>query len=212
MGNLSNKLVEYFLQDFPGGISTRNKDASQSSPPKSTKLLMGAHSKFILMVQPVGLQGAIWQAMLRSQEISVTWESPDVNLPESFKHLAAAKIRLPDLLMLDTRLQKLNPYHFCRWSKRNYPTLKIVLLNGAQSHVTDSEREWAIYQGAAELFPRFQQEKIFSGGIEKIKRVLELLGQEQLDHTAVVTALLQFSQTVHRKSDCKKLPASGVVH
>jgi CheY-like chemotaxis protein len=170
---------------------------------------MGAHPKFILMVQPVGLQGSIWQAIFRSQQLSVTWESPDVSLPGSFRHLTAVELPLPDLLLLDTRLQNLNPYHFCRWSRRNYPDLKIVLVNGAQFYVTATEREWALYQGAVELFPRFHQEQIVSAGITKIKRILELLGQNHLDQTALVKALLHFSQTVHKKAQTHTVSVNG---
>lgn len=153
------------------------------------------HLKFVLMLYPIGAQGLIWQAILRSQEISVVWESPDVNLIGSLAHLKAVELPLPDLLLIDTRLQNLNPYHFCRWSHSHCPGLKVVLVNGAQKQIAPSEREWALYQGAAELLPRFQREQLFSGGIVKVRRILDLLDQPSLNHAALISALVKFGHT-----------------
>jgi CheY-like chemotaxis protein len=146
--------------------------------------------KFVLMIQPMSRQGAIWQSILRSQGISVIWEYADVNLSDSFKHLISAKVALPDLLLIDTRIQTLNAYSVCRWCRDHYPEVQVVLINGAQKQVTPSEREWAIFQGASDLLPRFQSDRLVSGAVVRVRRILELLNCSTLDSGALVTALL----------------------
>ncbi|NJO42512.1 MAG: response regulator [Cyanobacteria bacterium CRU_2_1] len=160
---------------------------------------MGDFRKFVVMIQPMSRQGAIWQAILRSQEISVIWESPDVNLCDSLTHLKATGATLPDLLLIDTRLQTLNPYTFCRWSHKHCPTVKVVLVNGAQKEITPSEREWAIYQGAADLMPRFQRDSLVSGAVVKARRILDILDCTTLDSGALISALLGSSQDLCQK-------------
>ncbi|MCU0526010.1 MAG: hypothetical protein MUF72_14400 [Elainella sp. Prado103] len=160
---------------------------------------MADSPKFVLMIQPMSRQGAIWQVILRSQNISVLWEHPDVNLAESFQHLKNAKVPLPDLLLLDTRIQTLNAYSLCRWCRDYYPEIKIVLVNGAQKEVGPSERQWAIFQGAAELFPRFQRDRLVSGAVTRVRRILDLLDYPTLDSGSLVNALLGSSREDRRK-------------
>lgn len=151
---------------------------------------MADPSKFVLMIQPISRQGAIWQAILRSQNISVIWEHSDVNLLDSFKHLKSVKVALPDLLLIDTRIQTLNAYSVCRWCRDYYPEVRVVLVNGAQREITSSEREWALFQGAADLLPRFQRDRLVSGALARVRRILELLDRQTLDSGALVHALL----------------------
>jgi CheY-like chemotaxis protein len=150
--------------------------------------------KFVLMVQPMSHQGSIWQAILRSQQISVIWESPDVDLSGSLILLKQAGYAPPDLLLIDTRVQKFNPYAVCRWSRKNCPGLKILLVNGAQKEITKSEREWAILQGAMDLLPRMQRDRLMSGAVDRIQRVLELLDAPEFNSKALVSALLRLSR------------------
>lgn len=160
---------------------------------------MADSPKFVLMIQPMSRQAAIWQVILRSQNISVIWEHPDVNLAESFQHLQTAKVPLPDLLLIDTRVQTVNAYSLCRWCRDHYPQIKIVLVNGAQKEVGPSERQWAIFQGASELFPRFQRDRLVSGAVTRVRRVLDLLDRPTLDSGALVNALLGSSREDRRK-------------
>jgi CheY-like chemotaxis protein len=155
---------------------------------------MADSPKFVLMVQPMSHQGAIWQAILRSQSISVIWESPDVDLLNSFSRLKSANVALPDLLLIDTRVQKFNPYAICRWCSKHHSELRILLVNGAQKEITPSEREWAIAQGAVDLLPRLQRDRLMSGAVDRIKRVLEILEAPTFDSKALVSALLKISR------------------
>jgi CheY-like chemotaxis protein len=155
---------------------------------------MAVPRKFVLMIQPMSRQGALWQAILRSQDISVIWEHPDVNLSDSFNHLKAAQVPLPDLLLIDTRIQTVNAYSLCRWCRDHYPEVQIVLVNGAQKEISPSEREWAIFQGAADLLPRFQRDRLVSGAVARVRRILDLLDRSTLDSGALVNALLGASR------------------
>jgi CheY-like chemotaxis protein len=160
---------------------------------------MAETRKFVLMIQPMSRQGAIWQSILRSQNLSVIWEQPDVSLADSFKHLRLVKVPLPDLLLIDTRIQTVNAYSLCRWCRDHYPELHVVLVNGAQKEISPSEREWAIYQGASDLLPRFQRDRLVSGAVARIRRILELLDRPTLDSGALVNALMGASREDHKK-------------
>jgi CheY-like chemotaxis protein len=155
---------------------------------------MAEPTKFLLMIQPMGRQGALWQAVLRSQGLTVIWEHPDVNLPDSFRHLRGVQVPLPDLLLIDTRIQTVNAYSLCRWCRQYYPEVQVVLVNGGQKEISAAEREWAICQGAADLMPRFQRERLVSGAVARVRRILDLLDQSTLDSGALVYALLGASR------------------
>jgi CheY-like chemotaxis protein len=161
---------------------------------------MADYPKFVLMIQPMSRQGAIWQTILRSQRISVIWESADVDLPESLEHFKGVGMPPPDLILIDTRVQTLNPYAICRWCRKHCPEVKIVLINGAQKEITPSEREWALHQGAADLLPRFEREKLVSGAVARVRRILDLLDRPTLDSGSLVSALLGSSREPYRKA------------
>ncbi|WP_416670906.1 response regulator [Egbenema bharatensis] len=156
-------------------------------------------AKFVLMIQPMNLQGSIWQSILRSQSISVIWEAADVNLADSLDHLKSADFSLPDLILIDTRVQTFNPYTFCRWCREHYPEIKIVLVNGAQREIIPSEREWAVFQGAADLFPRFRKDALVSGAVNRMRRILDLLNCPTLNQGALVSALLTIQRLANHK-------------
>lgn len=162
---------------------------------------MADPANFVLIIQPMSRQGTIWQSILRSQGISVIWEHPDVDLAESFKHLKSARVALPDLLLIDTRVQTINAYSLCRWCRARYPEVQIVLINGAQKEISLSEREWALHQGAADLLPRFQRERLVSGAVARIRRILELLDRHTLDSGALVNALMGASRDDRKMMD-----------
>ncbi|NJO12018.1 MAG: response regulator, partial [Leptolyngbyaceae cyanobacterium SL_1_1] len=153
--------------------------------------------KFALMIYPVGFQGKIWQTVLRSQNIAVIWESGDVNLIKSLQQLQQNALSLPDLILIDTRLQSLRPYAICRWCRKHCPALKIVLVNGAQYEVLSSERQWAICQGAADLLPRFPTSNLISNTVAHTSEILDLLELPSLNHSALVSALLKL-RTSHQ--------------
>lgn len=152
------------------------------------------------MIYPVGFQGKIWQTVLRSQNIAVIWESADVGLIKSLQQLQQDESALPDLILIDTRLQSLKPYAICRWCQKHCPALKIVLVNGSQHEILASERQWAICQGAADLMPRFPIRNLISYTATRAGQVLNLLELPPLNHSALVTALLKLRANSHGKA------------
>jgi CheY-like chemotaxis protein len=169
-------------------------------------------TKFVLMIQPVSRQGLLWQSILRSQNIAVIWEHPDVNLAESFKHLKAAAVNLPDVLLIDTRVQTVNAYSLCRWCREHYPEVQVVLVNGSQKEISRSEREWATFQGASDLLPRFQRDRLVSGAVSKVRRILELLDQPTLNSGALVNALMSATREQNRERHPPKLSPAPPKH
>jgi CheY-like chemotaxis protein len=155
---------------------------------------MTESQKLVLMVQTNRLQGLIWQAVLSSQGIAVIWEAPDTNLVESLNQLKAAGLTLPDLLLLDMRIPNFNAYAFCRWCREACPTVRVVLTNDAQAQISASERQWAINQGAAELFSGFRRETLVSGVAAAVKRVLEILDGHPLNNGALISILLMMKR------------------
>lgn len=152
---------------------------------------MAEPRKFVIILFPLGLQGKIWTTILRSQDLSVIWESPDVALVDTLQQLQAQGQPLPDLLLIDTRLRGLNPYGLCRWCRTHCPELKVMLVNGAQDHILPAERQWAASQGAADLLPCLRRDSLISNAISGIREVLDLLGGQPLNQRALVSALLR---------------------
>lgn len=146
--------------------------------------------KLVLMIQSTKLQGAIWQAVLKSQKISVIWEAPDTDLLESIEQLQQAGLTLPDLLLIDVRLQQINPFELCRWCRDRYPALQVILTDTSQTEISQYERRWAVYQGAADLLPGFQRDNLVSSVATAVKRVLEVLDSHPLNNGALISVLL----------------------
>lgn len=151
---------------------------------------LGGMEKFVVIVFPNGLQGQIWAAILRSQNLSVIWESPDVALPQILKTLHEQQA-LPDLLILDTRLHHLQPYRLCRWCQRQRFATQILLVNGAQPQILPAERQWARAQAAADLLPRIAKQALVSGAASNLQHVLDILGARSCNQRAMVKALLR---------------------
>ena len=155
--------------------------------------------KFVVIVFPNGLQGHIWSTILRSQQLSVIWESPDVLLPHTLKALQQQQT-LPDLLILDTRLHHLQPLQLCRWSQKHNLNIEILLVNGMQPHILAAERKWALSQGAADLLPRISQKSLISGAATNLRKALDLLEVLHYDQHALIRSLLRISPNSPRKA------------
>lgn len=155
------------------------------------------------MVQPSRLQGLIWQTVLKSQQLSVIWESPTADLADNLDQIKAAGLTLPDLLLVDMQVPELNPYAFCRWCREQYPGLKLVLTNSNQAAISLSERQWAVNQGASDLLAGFQQDNLVSGVTSGVKRVLEILDGQPLNNGALISVLLAMKRQLEARSATK---------
>lgn len=155
--------------------------------------------KLVLMVQPTRLQGMIWQAVLKSQNIAVIWEAVDTNLRDSLNQLRAAELALPELLLVDMGLPHFNAYEFCRWCRETHPDVKVILTNSRQTKVSASERQWAIYQGAADLLPGFKADTLVSSVAAATKRILEVLDDHPLNNGALISVLLSMKRELEAR-------------
>ena len=171
---------------------------------------MDKQQKFVVIVFPNGLQGRIWSTILRSQNCGVIWESPDVPLLKTLRSLHQQG-DLPDLLIVDTRLHYLQPWHLCRWCQKNNLNLKILLINGTQPHILPTERQWAITQGATDLLPRICRNSLMSTAATNLRRTLDLLDVQPFNQQAFVGSLLQMglgAQTnvaINHRIPCEKI-------
>lgn len=156
--------------------------------------------KTVLMIQSSECQGEIWYAALTSQKLSVIWKSADTNLAQMIAQIKAAGQSLPDLLLVDIAEiveHDQNPYAFCRWCHQHYSDLKIILTCGTRMQISPAERKWAIYQGAEDLLPGFQQETLVAGmaaTASGVNRVLDVLGWEPLETGSLQSVL----RSLHR--------------
>ncbi|MEB3338951.1 MAG: response regulator [Leptolyngbyaceae bacterium] len=154
---------------------------------------MDSLKKTILMLQPSQLQGKIWQAALASQGFLTIWESGTVDLAQMLDQIQQAKLSPPDLVLIDVGALDVNPYAFCRWCRENYPDQKIILTNANQKEISLPERHWAVYQGAQDLLPAFQQSTLLSGMITAVTRVIEVVGWKPLQQEPLVQVLTSLS-------------------
>ncbi len=156
--------------------------------------------KLVLIVQPIRLQGLIWQAVLKSQNIAVIWESPHTDLADNLDQLKMAGLALPDLLILDMQTSTLNPYAFCRWCREQYPGTKVVLTNSKQMEISLSERQWAVNQGASDLLPGFRRDNLVTGVTNAVKRILEILDDTPLNNGALIAVILSMKRQLTAKT------------
>lgn len=171
---------------------------------------MADFKKWVLMIQPTRAQGLIWQAVLKSQGISVIWESADANVIENIEQLSQAGLALPDLLLIDIQLKAGNAYDICRWCHNRETPVKVILTDCSQTEITDYERRWAIYQGAVDFLPAFQRENLVSTVAAAVKRVLEVLDEHPLNHGALISILLSMKRQIEAK-DISLSPTNGQV-
>ncbi|WP_052055725.1 PstS family phosphate ABC transporter substrate-binding protein [Myxosarcina sp. GI1] len=160
---------------------------------------MITYQKTVLMLLDTRFQAKVWRSALSSQNISVIGGLSDAHVAEILEEIQKAKLDLPDLLLTDLEIR--NPYDLCRWCRRYYPQLKIVLTSNSQRSISPIERRWAIHQGADELLPGFQPQNLLSNTIYAAGRVLKILDCPPLQEAALVPALLSCCQEVTASSN-----------
>lgn len=158
---------------------------------------MDLPQKLVFVVQSNQLQGLIWQALLKSQKLSVILESGESDLVDCIQQLAAAGLTLPDVILLDAEASGVNPYEFCRWCRSNYPDINLFLTRSRQAKLTDTEKRWAIHQGALDFLDGFHRDTLMINATENVKRILASLDYPFLDQKALISVLL----TIRRRLD-----------
>jgi CheY-like chemotaxis protein len=154
---------------------------------------MDSPRKTVLIVQPLELQGLIWQAALSSQGVAVTLEESAVDPTEVLAGLREASLKLPDLALIEIGGLDSNPYEFCRSCRAAYPEMAIVLTNSTQVEISAPEQRWAIFQGVQDLLPGFQVDTPMVEIANRVARVLEVLGWRSLQRDALMKRLSTIS-------------------
>lgn len=164
--------------------------------------------KLVLMIQPVKLQGLIWQAVLKSQRISVIWESPQVDFIDNVRQLKKAGLTLPDAILVDVGIEGFNPYAFCRLCRDRYSEMQVILTNTAHNEIHPSERQWALHQGAADYLPAFQPDSLVTSVTHGVKAVLQAISSEPLENGALVSVLFSIKRQIESRKAAKQTQRS----
>ncbi|NJL45174.1 MAG: response regulator [Leptolyngbyaceae cyanobacterium SM2_3_12] len=153
-------------------------------------LIVDSPQKLALVVQANRLQGLIWQALLRSQKLAVILEPANGDLSDCISQIATAGLTLPDIILLDAEAPELNPYDFSRWCREAFPTIQVFLTRCRHDQVSETERRWAIQQGAKDFLDGFQRDTLMSNGANNTKRVLTSIDHPFLDEKSLLMVLL----------------------
>lgn len=151
---------------------------------------MDLPQKLAFVVQPNRLQGLIWQALLRSQRISVILESANEELADCISQISAAGLALPDMIILDAETPGINPYEFCRWCREHFPSIKVFLTRIHAQPLSETERRWAQKQGALSFLNGFNRDNLMRTAVTNIKEILAIVDAPFLDERALLPVLL----------------------
>jgi hypothetical protein len=134
-------------------------------------------SQSVLMVQSSTTQGKIWQEILLSQGISVSWEVPGANLKELLA-LRALSNQLPGVVLVNLRACPNDSLTLWADICRQYPGLKVFILENGHPEVLSPEYRKTMPPGCAGVFPAFrklhllQDLKEIAGRLEVILRAV----------------------------------------
>lgn len=157
-----------------------------------------SQGKNVLITSSSHIQGEIWREILSSQGLSITWAVSTVTLEEVLLILDRLG-QFPSLLLLDLGATKNNPYEFCRWCRQTQPNLPVILTSGMRTELYPSERQWALRQGALDLFPGFNRSNLLSNLGEiatKVRTILQALDWQQIEQSSLVPTLLELQERV----------------
>lgn len=146
--------------------------------------------KLAFVIQANRLQGLIWQALLKSQALAVILEPSRTDLVDCVSQIAEAGLTLPDLIILDTEINDINPYEFCRWCRQRFPHIQIFLTRTHRGPIAETERRWAMQQGASGFLHGFHRETLMSSAADSMRLILSTLDTPFLDEKALLSVLL----------------------
>jgi pSer/pThr/pTyr-binding forkhead associated (FHA) protein len=140
-------------------------------------LAMTPPSQSVLMVQSSTTQGKIWQEILLSQGIAVSWEVPGVDLKQLLA-LRAVSNQLPGAVLVNL---KAYPGHSTRlWTNicQQYPGVKIFILDSVHPELVSPDDRKTIPRGCEGVFPAFRK-------LHLVQDIKEIAGQVQVILRAV---------------------------
>ncbi len=169
-------------------------------------LIVDLPQKLAFVVQPNRLQGLIWQALLKSQNISAILESATSDLSDCLTQISAAGLTLPDIIILSTETPGLNPYEFCRWCRESFPQITVFLTRSPSQTLAETECRWATKQGAAGFFNGFDRDTLMSNAVASLKEILSTVDESFLDERALLTVLLNVRRQLSPQGFSQKPP------
>jgi predicted component of type VI protein secretion system len=154
--------------------------------------------KSVLLLQSSEFQAKIWQEILLAFSVSVQYKKQlDQPLDDEIEALITALDELPDLLIADVDTLKPNPYGFCRWCRDHHPHLRIILTRSDHKEIFESEKRWAIQQGAFNFLPGFPQESPWAylpDIVERVECVLQAINSQVLQEGTLEPILRSLMQ------------------
>lgn len=163
--------------------------------------------KSVLLVQSSDAQAKIWQEILLTFGVSVQYQK-QLSQPQNdeVETLITTLDELPDLLIADVDALKPNPYGFCRWCRDQHPHLRIILTRSDHQEIFDSEKRWAVQQGAFNFLPGFPEESPWTSLPDiaaRVDCVLQAINSQVLQEGTlepILRALMQKSSSKPRTS------------
>jgi CheY-like chemotaxis protein len=131
-----------------------------------------APQKLVLLVQNSDFQSKIWKEILDTFGISVHCEKyTGQSFPHQIEEIIKTLDKFPDLLVAEVENLKPSAYEFCRWCREHYPELRIILTCSDRNEILQSEKRWAIQQGAVDFLPGFPERSPWTNLPEVTTRV-----------------------------------------
>lgn len=202
LGSLNGSYVNHQSAGQPlllkGGdlITLGDSEIDFQCPATDFRLNHYTGGKTVLMTSSSQLQGEIWREILSSQGLSVLWAKPGTPLQDVIKH-AELVGQTPSLILVDLVATKDNPYDFCRWCNQTYPQMQVILTSGMRTELYPSEQQWALRQGALDLFPGFGSNGLLSnmGDIaSRVRVILRALNWPTIEQSPLASTLLALQE------------------
>jgi CheY-like chemotaxis protein len=156
--------------------------------------------KLAFVIQAHRLQGLVWQSLLKSQSLAVILEPSRTDLVDCISQIAEAGLTLPDLIILDTEISDINPYEFCRWCRQRFPCIQIFLTRTHRGPIAETERRWAMQQGASGFLHGFHRETLMSAAAASMRLILASLDAPFLDEKALLSVLLNIRRQMSQSA------------
>jgi CheY-like chemotaxis protein len=154
--------------------------------------------KLAFIVQANRLQGLIWQALFKSQSFAAILEPSRSDLVDCISQIAEAELTLPDIIILDTEISDINPYEFCRWCRQQFPRIQVFLTRTYRGPIAETERRWAMQQGASGFLYGFHRETLMSSAADSMRLILASLDVPFLDEKALLSVLLNIRRQLNQ--------------
>ncbi|MFH7242840.1 MAG: response regulator [Spirulina sp.] len=159
---------------------------------------MESAQKLAFIVQANRLQGLIWQALFKSQSFAAILEPSRSDLVDCISQIAEAGLTLPDIIILDTEISDINPYEFCRWCRQQFPRIQVFLTRTYRGPIAETERRWAMQQGAAGFLYGFHRETLMSSAADSMRLILAALDVPFLDEKSLLSVLLNIRRQLNQ--------------